>query len=135
MKLSIVSILGLTSLALTAPLNKNLSPRAETIQQATDRLLFSSTISQFEAARNAKDPSTLEWSSDGCSDSPDNPLGFNFLPSCHRHDFGYRNYKIQSRFTSSAKANIDNNFKSDLYNHFADGHWLKHYSKGTPYRD
>ncbi|ORY12657.1 prokaryotic phospholipase A2-domain-containing protein, partial [Clohesyomyces aquaticus] len=87
-----------------------------TIQQATDRLLFSSTIAQFEAARNAKNPSTLDWSSDGCSDSPDNPFGFNFLQSCHRHDFGYRNYKKQSRFTDAAKAKIDTNFKTDMHN-------------------
>jgi len=38
------------------------------------------------------------------------------LNSCYRHDFGYRNYKAQSRFTDANKLRIDNNFKSDLYN-------------------
>ena len=78
--------------------------------------LFTDTISQFTTARNARNPPSLDWSSDNCSDSPDNPLGFNFVPSCQRHDFGYRNYKKQSRFTAAAKAKIDSNFKKDLDN-------------------
>ena len=41
------------------------------------------------------------------------------LSSCQRHDFGYRNYKAQSRFTDSNKLRIDNNLKSDLYNQCA----------------
>ena len=84
-------------------------------------LLFSDTMDQFQAARNAKDPSELDWSSDGCTDSPDKPLGFNFLPSCQRHDFGYRNFKAQNRFTDSNKDEIDSNFKIDLYNQCAKG--------------
>jgi hypothetical protein len=114
MKFSLLSILGLASLALAAP---TLSPR-ETDAQATDRLLFSSTIDEFEAARNAQDPPTLDWTSDGCSDSPDNPFGFDFLKACHRHDFGYRNYKKQGRF-ENGKASIDSNFKNDMYNQCA----------------
>jgi hypothetical protein len=50
--------------------------------------------------------------------SPDNP-GFNFLPSCYRHDFGYRNYKVQSRFTDAAKDRIDEKFRSDMYDECA----------------
>ena len=57
----------------------------DTIEQITDTLLFANSISQFEAARNAQNPSNLDWSSDNCSYSPDNPFGFNFVPSCHRH--------------------------------------------------
>ena len=38
------------------------------------------------------------------------------MPSCQRHDFGYRNYKKQSRFTAANKARIDSNFKQDLDN-------------------
>jgi hypothetical protein len=71
-------------------------------------------MSQFISARNARDPASLDWSSDGCSMSPDNP-GFNFLPSCYRHDFGYRNYKVQNRFTDAAKDRIDEKFRSDMY--------------------
>ncbi|EQL32329.1 hypothetical protein BDFG_05462 [Blastomyces dermatitidis ATCC 26199] len=91
-----------------------LTARAETPRQATDRLLFSSTMAQFTAARNKKRPSSLNWRSDGCSKSPDKP-GFNFLPSCYRHDFGYRNYKAQGRFSKANKKKIDKLFRSDLY--------------------
>lgn len=87
--------------------------RAETIQQTTDRYLFSITLPQFTVYRNAKSPATLDWSSDSCSYSPDNPLGFPFSPACDRHDFGYRNYKAQSRFTDDNKSKIDGNFKTE----------------------
>lgn len=79
----------------------------------TDQLLFSITLPAFETRRNARNPSNLDWSSDGCSSSPDNPFGFPFVPACHRHDFGYRNYKKQSRFTDSNRLKIDNNFKKE----------------------
>ena len=46
--------------------------------------------------------------------SPDNPFGFNFIPACYRHDFGYHNYRLQSRFTQSGKKRIDDNFRRDL---------------------
>ena len=36
------------------------------------------------------------------------------LDSCYRHDFGYRNFKAQSRFTDANKARIDSNFKEDM---------------------
>lgn len=35
--------------------------------------------------------------------------------ACHRHDFGYRNYKRQCRFTKLGKERIDKNFKKDMY--------------------
>lgn len=89
-----------------------LSPRQD-IQTITDNYLFSISLPQFITYRNAKNPATLDWTSDGCSDSPDNPLGFNFEPACFRHDFGYTNYRAQSRFTKAAKASIDTNFKSE----------------------
>jgi len=79
----------------------------------TDQLLFSITLPAFTARRNARDPPDLDWSSDGCSSSPDNPFGFPFTPACDRHDFGYRNYKRQSRFTSSNRLRIDDNFKKE----------------------
>lgn len=61
----------------------------------------------------------LDWYSNGCTASPDQPLGYNFLPSCQRHDFGYHNYKNQDRFTEQNKDRIDSNFKSDMYNECA----------------
>ena len=46
-------------------------------------------------------------------------MQFDFHDSCLRHDFGYRNYKAQSRFTDANKDRIDDNFKSDLFNECA----------------
>ena len=82
----------------------------------TDNLLLHTTMDQFQAARAAESPAYLVWTSDGCSESPDKPSGYNFLPSCQRHDFGYRNYKQQDRFTEPNRKVIDDNFKPDLYN-------------------
>lgn len=82
----------------------------------TDQLLFEDTLPEFITHRNAKDPATLDWTSDGCSSSPDNPFGFPFVPACNRHDFGYTNYRAQTRFTKSAKAKIDTNFKNEYVN-------------------
>lgn len=106
-------LLALASTALAAPTSDASSLKRQDITVVTDQLLFSVTLPQFEARRNKKDPSTLDWSSDGCTSSPDNPFGFPFLPGCHRHDFGYQNYRIQKRFTKAAKAKIDSNFKNE----------------------
>ena len=90
--------------------------QAVDIRAVTDQYLFSYSLSQFENTRNQKPyPTQLDWSSDACSWSPDKPVGFNFKPACHRHDFGYRNYKKQSRWNADAKLRVDNNFKNDLY--------------------
>ena len=80
---------------------------------ATDQLLFGMSLDEFISRRNAHNPGNLDWSSDGCSDSPDNPFGFPFLPACERHDFGYRNYKNQGRFSSDNKLRIDDNFRNE----------------------
>ncbi len=112
----IASILYLASSALAFPAYgqtaASLAPRL-TANQITDQYLFSITLPAFIAKRNARDPATLIWDSDGCSDSPDNPFGFPFVPACYRHDFGYRNYKAQNRFTDAGKASIDTNFKNE----------------------
>lgn len=55
----------------------------------------------------------FDWSSDLCSWSPDNPLGFPFQNSCKRHDFGYRNYKAINNFPAN-KPRLDNAFHADL---------------------
>nr|WP_239165943.1 phospholipase [Actinoplanes italicus] len=54
------------------------------------------------------------WGTDFCSASPDRPLGFDFTLSCHRHDFGYRNYKAVGAFTGAAKSLVDSAFYADL---------------------
>ncbi|MBE1486816.1 phospholipase [Plantactinospora soyae] len=55
----------------------------------------------------------FNWTTDYCSSSPDNPLGFDFELSCYRHDFGYRNYKAVSQFDPN-KARLDSAFYEDL---------------------
>jgi Prokaryotic phospholipase A2 len=55
----------------------------------------------------------FDWSTDYCSSSPDNPLGFDFRLSCARHDFGYRNYKAANLFPSN-KSRLDSSFYEDL---------------------
>ena len=55
----------------------------------------------------------FDWSTDYCSSSPDNPLGFNFQLSCYRHDFGYRNYKSIGQFSAN-KSRLDSAFYEDL---------------------
>lgn len=105
--------------ALIAAVPVSLQQRQTDLEAITDTLLFSTSMSDFQAARAAQNPPELDWSSDGCSYSPEDPLGFNFEPSCQRHDFGYRNYKAQGRFDDAGKARIDNNFKSDMYNECA----------------
>lgn len=86
----------------------------QTLNQITDRYLYSITLPAFTSRRNARDPPSLIWDSDGCSSSPDNPFSFPFVPACHRHDFGYRNYKAQNRFTDAGKLRVDNQFKTEF---------------------
>lgn len=113
MKLSFV-VVSLVPAALALPASDSILGRRQTSLSAiTDQLLFSTTLPDFITRRNAKNPPTLDWSSDGCTDSPDNPFGFPFVPACNRHDFGYQNYRLQNRFTVSGKLNIDNNFKAE----------------------
>ncbi|MBG0563904.1 phospholipase [Actinoplanes aureus] len=55
----------------------------------------------------------FDWSTDYCSASPDNPIGFDFKLSCWRHDFGYRNYKDIGAFSAN-KSRVDSAFYADL---------------------
>jgi hypothetical protein len=86
------------------------------VRTVTDQYLFSTGLTEFQAIR-ARTPyaDQLDWGSDGCSFSPDKPLGYNFLPACYRHDFGYGNYKKQVRFTEPNRKRIDDQFRADLY--------------------
>lgn len=115
MKLS-TALLAVPLLVAAAPVP--ILRRQESLEQATDRLLFSTSISSFLAARSVRDPPELNWISNGCSYSPEEPLGFDFEPSCWRHDFGYRNYKAQGRF-DAGKSSIDTQFKHDMDNQCA----------------
>ncbi len=55
----------------------------------------------------------FDWSTDYCSASPDQPLGFDFRMPCWRHDFGYRNYKAVGLFPAN-KSHVDDGFYADL---------------------
>ncbi|QUC16037.1 uncharacterized protein UV8b_00278 [Ustilaginoidea virens] len=91
-----------------------LQPRTTALEALTDRYLFELTLPEFMAEREARNPESVNWNSDGCTDSPDNPFHFPFLPACRRHDFGYNNYRSQNRWAVSAKRRIDENFLMDL---------------------
>ncbi|POR33000.1 Uncharacterized protein TPAR_06818 [Tolypocladium paradoxum] len=109
------ALLALASTAMAVPTAEGTSMKRQSPVAIVDELMFGITLPQFTARRNKRDPPTLDWSSDGCTTSPDNPFGFPFLPACHRHDFGYQNFRLQTRFTKAAKAAIDTKFRSDLY--------------------
>jgi hypothetical protein len=90
----------------------------------TEKLSVMSQFSQTSAtSQNAWNSARLnqgawaayafDWSTDGCSASPDQPVGFDFRLSCHRHDWGYRNYKAMGQFPAN-KARIDSAFYEDL---------------------
>jgi hypothetical protein len=64
--------------------------------------------------QNAYVQYSLDWSTDFCSASPDQPLGFDFRMPCARHDFGYRNYKAVGQFPSTNKDRVDGAFYFDL---------------------
>lgn len=103
--------------SLASILNRSIYPRQTpdaSLESTTDTLLFSSSMADFLTARASQTPAELDWSSNGCSYSPEDPLGFDFEPSCQRHDFGYRNYKAQGRFDDSGKAAIDDQFREDM---------------------
>ncbi len=75
-----------------------------------------SSYNAFISARNNQGAWAsygFDWSTDYCSDSPDNPLGFPFNLSCARHDFGYRNYKAEGDFSAN-KARLDSMLYADL---------------------
>ncbi|KAF9766889.1 hypothetical protein IL306_000641 [Fusarium sp. DS 682] len=108
------SLLTLIPAVFALPTGEDASvSKRQSLNTVTDQLLFSVTLPTFTSRRNARDPPTLDWTSDGCTSSPDNPFGFPFIPACNRHDFGYNNYRKQSRFTVSAKDRIDSNFKTE----------------------
>lgn len=75
-------------------------------------------MKEFQSARNANNgkgnPTCFIWSSDNCSNSPDRPAGFNFIPPCQRHDFGSRNYKKKNQWNPVSKLRTDTQFLKDM---------------------
>lgn len=99
-----------------SPSSPSTAPPNPCTAAALDKLLFQDSITTFTAARNAKSPDCFDWESDGCSCSPDDIGKFDFLPSCKRHDFGYRNMKKLNRFNEATRKRVDDNLRDDLYN-------------------
>lgn len=86
------------------------------LRAVTDHYLYEVPLDEFhEISTERPHEDQLDWTSDSCSWSPDHPLGFDFAVSCDRHDFGYRNYPRQDRFTETDRRQIDDNFRDDLY--------------------
>lgn len=82
----------------------------DNVTEITDNYLFQLSINEFEAKRDLHQPATLDWSSDGCTKAPDKIRNWYFLPACHRHDFGLRNYRQQGRLNKLTKRPIDDQF-------------------------
>lgn len=64
--------------AVTALPATDLTPRQNDVS-VVDNLMFGITLPQFGVRHAAQDPSHLIWETDGCTSSPDNPLGFPFV--------------------------------------------------------
>lgn len=96
MKFTTFAAICLPAAVLAAPSNdaKTIFRRQE---DATDELLFSVSLPTFISRREAQDPPTLDWSSDSCSSSPDNPFGF---PFDVRDDVPEELFRIADRHTA-----------------------------------
>lgn len=79
MKLSTSLACGALSLLPATALALSVAARQTTLETITDQYLFDISLDQFVAYRDAQNPNTVIWTSDGCTDSPDNPLGFEFV--------------------------------------------------------
>lgn len=81
------------------------------------------SMANFLSRKTNKSPCWIDWSDDGCSFSPDSGTNYNFLKSCKRHDFGYRNSKRaeswygKNMWRLDNKAVADTSFKRDMTNH------------------
>lgn len=83
---------------------------------STDQLIFRMKAEEFQARRTARigEPGLI-WNLDGCKGEADRPFGWDFKDACDRHDFAYKNYKAQGRFTSENKKRIDKVFQEDMF--------------------
>jgi hypothetical protein len=117
----LVRLLGAPTIALIAVLAIATPAAAVTPQQKAAVLsqftqTSASSYNSWNSARqnqSAWSAYRFDWSTDLCSASPDQPLGFDFRLSCHRHDFGYRNYKAAGTFPAT-KSRLDDAFYADL---------------------
>ena len=111
---TLVVLLSVLALLLPAGVANAAAGKGEVLSGWTQTT--ASSYASWNAARLDRAPWTgygFDWSTDYCSASPDNPLGFNFTLSCYRHDFGYRNYKAIGQFPAN-KSRLDSAFYEDL---------------------
>ncbi|MDG6102412.1 phospholipase [Dactylosporangium aurantiacum] len=119
MKLRRVAVLA--SLALAGIISTASPATAATVEEklAVMSSWSQPTAASYDAWNSARQHQSdwasygFDWSTDYCSTSPDQPLGFDFRLPCQRHDFGYRNYKAVGQFPAN-KSRIDDAFYRDL---------------------
>lgn len=102
--------LGLAAPAHAVTVDEKLAVLSSWTQTSATSYNSWNTARQNQAAWAAY---AFDWSTDFCSSSPDNPLGFDFRLSCYRHDFGYRNYKAMGQFSAN-KPRLDDAFYADM---------------------
>lgn len=83
------------------------------VEKITDYYLFEVPLPDFLIARQ-QHKEELDWSSNGCTGAPEKLGYWKFHDACLRHDFGYRNYRIQNRCNTRNKKKIDQKFHNDL---------------------
>lgn len=108
--IALLTVLGVASPAAAVTVDQKLSVLSSWTQTSA------TSYNNWYAARNNQSAwaeYAFDWSTDYCSASPDNPLGFRFNLSCARHDFGYRNYKAVGQFSAN-KSRLDDAFYADL---------------------
>ncbi|SCG35727.1 phospholipase [Micromonospora halophytica] len=106
----------LTALGLATPATAAVSTQQKLTVLSSWTQTSATSYNAWNAARLDKaawSGYAFNWSTDYCSSSPDNPLGFSFSLSCYRHDFGYRNYKAMGQFSAN-KSRLDSAFYADL---------------------
>ena len=111
---TLVVLLTVLALLVPAGVAHAAASKAEMLSRWTQPT--ASSTADWNAARLDRSPWAdygFDWSTDYCSSSPDNPLGFNFTNACWHHDFGYRNYKAIGQFSAN-KARVDQTFHADL---------------------
>lgn len=83
-------------------------------------MMFRASLSTFvDVASSEKKDLRLDWSTDGCSAPIVGSTGrtFDFRTACHRHDFGYRNFKVIDNgkwWTPAMRQRIDTVFRQDM---------------------
>ncbi len=107
---ALIAVLALASPAAAVTPAEKLSVMSSWSQTSASSYNAWNSARQNQGAWSAY---AFDWSTDYCSSSPDNPLGFDFKLSCHRHDFNYRNYKAMGQFSAN-KARLDSAFYEDL---------------------